>query len=270
MKQKITAITAQQKNKNRYNIFLDGTYAFSVSEDTLIKYRLLKGRELDKTDLEAIFKADDLAKALDFALNYLSYSLKTVAETKKKLASLDLDDDQIEQVLQKLAQMHLLDDLAYAKSYTRTIAKTSTNGPLKIALALKKKGVSANDIEDGLMEYTPEMQRVNATKAAKKVLKAGQKLSFNKTMQKITQILMQKGFSTDIIAQVKKQLDYQKDEEDELSALQTQAEKLWHKNQRLDPVKRKLKVKTALFRQGFSLTDCDHILNELIQKDEVD
>ena len=39
MAKKITAI-ATQKKAGRFNIYLDGKYAFSVSEDVLIKYRL--------------------------------------------------------------------------------------------------------------------------------------------------------------------------------------------------------------------------------------
>ncbi|EPC72337.1 regulatory protein RecX, partial [Lacticaseibacillus paracasei subsp. paracasei Lpp71] len=35
----ITKITAQ-KRRGRYNIFIDGTYAFPVSETTLVDYRL--------------------------------------------------------------------------------------------------------------------------------------------------------------------------------------------------------------------------------------
>lgn len=85
MKQKITSITAQ-KRPGRFNVFLDGNYAFSVSEEVLVKFQLSKGKELDSADLEEIFKADDLSKALNKALDYLSYSLRTEKETRQKLA----------------------------------------------------------------------------------------------------------------------------------------------------------------------------------------
>ena len=61
MKQKITSITAQ-KRPGRFNVFLDGNYAFSVSEEVLVKFQLAKGKELDSADLEEIFEADDLAQ----------------------------------------------------------------------------------------------------------------------------------------------------------------------------------------------------------------
>lgn len=37
---KITSISQQQKNKERYNIFVAGKYLFSVDEVVLTKYQL--------------------------------------------------------------------------------------------------------------------------------------------------------------------------------------------------------------------------------------
>ena len=54
---KITKITAQKK-AGRYNIYLNGKFAFPVSEEVLVKYRLLKGSELDDQQVATIKKAD--------------------------------------------------------------------------------------------------------------------------------------------------------------------------------------------------------------------
>ena len=148
MNQKITSITAQ-KRPGRFNVFLDGNYAFSVSEEVLVKFQLSKGKELDSADLEEIFKADDLSKALNKALDYLSYSLRTEKETRQKLAKEGLEDDIIETVVKKLTKMKLLNDSEYAKSYVRTMAKTTDKGPRFIANSLKEslcKSFSANTI----------------------------------------------------------------------------------------------------------------------------
>lgn len=50
---KITAITTQ-KRRGRYNIFIDGHYAFPVSEQSLIQFRLSKGQELTPALEQAI------------------------------------------------------------------------------------------------------------------------------------------------------------------------------------------------------------------------
>lgn len=44
----ITKITSQ-KQKGRYNIFIDEQFAFGVTESVLIKFRLAKGLEIDSS-----------------------------------------------------------------------------------------------------------------------------------------------------------------------------------------------------------------------------
>lgn len=262
MNQKITSITAQ-KRPGRFNVFLDGNYAFSVSEDVLLKFQLLKGKELDSTDLEEIFKADDLSKAFNKALDYLSYSLRTEKETRQKLAKEGLEDDVIEPVIKKLTEMKLLNDSEYAKSYVRTMAKTTAKGPKVIANSLKEKGISPYDTEDALLEYPAEMQLENALKIAKKTVFKSKKKSFNECNQKITQTLLNKGYSSEMAAQVRRSLNLTKDENQEYENLRLITEKLWHKNRRIDLKKRRNKIKAALFRKGFDLYECDRILDEL-------
>lgn len=262
MKQKITSITAQ-KRPGRFNVFLDGNYAFSVSEEVLVKFQLSKGKELDSTDLEEIFKADDLSKALNKALDYLSYSLRTEKETRQKLAKEGLEDDIIENVVKKLTKMKLLNDSEYAKSYVRTMAKTTDKGPRLIANSLKEKGINLCDTEDALLEYPAEMQLKNALKVAKKTVAKSKKKSFNECNQKITQALLNKGYSSELASQVRQSLNLTKDVDQEHENLRLETEKLWHKNSSIDLKKRRNKIKAALFRKGFDLYECDRILDEL-------
>ena len=49
----ITKITAQ-KRRGRYNIFLDGQYAFPVSETTLVTYHLAKEMTLTALAVQLI------------------------------------------------------------------------------------------------------------------------------------------------------------------------------------------------------------------------
>lgn len=262
MKQTITSITAQ-KRPGRFNIFLDSKYAFSVAENVLVRMRLYKGRELTGEDLEEIFREDDLEKAVGLALDYLSYSLRTEREVRNRLAREEMEDDVIDAVISRLAGMNLINDREYAGSYVRTMAKTSDKGPRIIADKLREKGVSRCDIEDALTEYTDEMQLDNALKLAEKTATRNRRLSFRQLEGKITQTLIGKGFSQDTASRVREELDLTEDESEEHDKLLLQARKLWRKNSRLDSRTRRNKVKAALFRKGFDISDCDMILDEL-------
>ena len=262
MNQKITSITAQ-KRPGRFNVFIDGNYAFSVSEDVLVKFRLSKGKELDAADLEEILKADNLSNALNKARDYLGYSLRTEKETRQKLAKEGLEVDIIESVIRKLTEMKLLNDSEYAKSYVRTMAKTTDKGPRVIANSLREKGISPYDTEDALLEYPAEMQMENALKLAKKTVAKSKKKSFNECNQKITQTLLNRGYSSELASQVRQTLNLTRDDNQEYENLRLLTEKLWHKNSRINLTKRRNKIKAALFRKGFDIYECDRILDEL-------
>ena len=66
----ITKVSAQ-KRPGRYNIFLDGHYAFSVSEKTLAEFVLLKGQELTDQQIDQVRSFDADAKATELAARYL-------------------------------------------------------------------------------------------------------------------------------------------------------------------------------------------------------
>ena len=151
---KISKIEAQ-KRKGRYNIYLDGKYAFPVAESVLIQFRLMKGTELDEKQIAAIATADQQAKAYSRMLDYLSYQMRTESDIIKKLKEIDTPEEFVEPILKKLRGQQLIDDHAYAASYVRTMINTDLKGPGVIRQHLRQKGIGENDIDDALTQFTP-------------------------------------------------------------------------------------------------------------------
>ncbi len=243
MAKKITAI-ATQKKAGRFNIYLDGKYAFSVSEDVLIKYRLAKGLELDEEMIEHLQQADLLSKAYNKALDHLSYQLRTKKEIKIYLTKLEVPENDQNQIISKLVELNLLDDLAYAKSYVRTAAKTTDKGPFVIAQKLKQKGVAEEFINEALIEFSLEQQVQAALKLAEKFVAT-------------------KGFSSETISLVLEELALKKDDTLQLEALREQGAKLLRRYQRYPQPECFFKLKQALYRKGFSLSEIERYLAEI-------
>ena len=82
---KITQISAQQKNKDRCNIFIDGEYSFSVSTETVYKFYLKTGKELSEEEITAIKEDGERTSALNRATEYLSIAYKTRKQVKDYL-----------------------------------------------------------------------------------------------------------------------------------------------------------------------------------------
>lgn len=250
---KITKIEAQ-KRQGRYNVYLDGQYAFPVAESVLIQFRLMKGLELDQKQIAQITTADQIAKAYSRMLDYLSHQLRTESDVVKKLQQQDTPAEFIEPVLQKLRQQHLVDDHEYAAAYVRTEMNTDLKGPNVIRQQLRGKKIGENDIEDALAQFTDVKQVENATKLAQKLFRRYRSQPLRCQAEKVRQGLMTKGYSASIYDQIKDQVLPHPDEQQEDELLNQQAQKLWRKySRRADGYELTMKFKQGMYRKGFDM-----------------
>lgn len=259
---KITKIEAQ-KRQGRYNIYLDGKYAFPVAESVLIQFQLMKGMEVDKELQAQITTADQIAKAYSRMLDYLSHQLRTESDVIQKLRDIETPEEFIEPVLQKLRAQKLLDDHEYAASYVRTEMNTDLKGPGNIRQKLQLKKIGENDIDDALSQFTPERQLENAGKLAKKLFRRYRSQPTRRQEQKVRQGLVTKGYSSSIYDQIKEQVEPEEDVDQQQTLLEEQATKLWHRYRRYEGREREMKFKQAMYRKGFDLDAVQAWLDQL-------
>lgn len=258
---KISKIEAQ-KRKGRYNIYLDGKYAFPVAESVLIQFRLMKGTELNEKQITAITTADQQAKAYSRMLDYLSYQMRTESDIIKKLKEIDTPEEFIEPILKKLRAQQLVDDHAYAAFYVRTMINTELKGPGVIRQHLRQKKIGENDIADALMQFTPEVQADLAKKLAKKLFRRYRNQPERRREQKVRQGLITKGFSDSIYEMVKEEVVPQPDLDQENELLAKEAVKQWRRACRYQGYERAQHFKQSMYRKGFDLDDVQHWLDE--------
>ncbi|WP_276528154.1 recombination regulator RecX [Pediococcus stilesii] len=257
----MTLISAQ-KRAGRYNVFLDGEYAFPISEDTFIHFRLNKGMEIDGPLLQAIGEYETGAEAYNKALNFLTGQLRTQDEVAQKLLKLEFDEEVVAQVLAKLAKLNLLNDAEYAKSYVRTMMHTGDKGPRYIINHLRQKGVYENDIQTGLDLFTEEEQISLATTVGQKIQKRLSNVSIKQQQMKIRQNLMNKGFNGQSIDVALQEIDFEVDEEAEYEKLLKLGERLIRKYGSLPDYSKRAKIKQALFTKGFEMNLIEKFISE--------
>ena len=150
----------RQKKKERFNVHLDGEYAFAVDGDTLLNFRSLRvGNELSEDELSAIKVESEKRAAYARGFAYLSRSMHTVREVRDKLKKLAYTDGAVDYALNRLATLHLTDDAAYARAYVETHA---TKGKLRLRHELIAKGVSREVIDDVLSECISEEDELDS------------------------------------------------------------------------------------------------------------
>lgn len=266
----ITKITTQQKNKERFNIFVDEgkgeKYAFSVDEAVLIKFQLKKGMELDPFFLTEIQYEDDIRKAYNMAIKYLARVMRTEHEVRTYLKEKDVDDPVIGEVIIKLYDYQFLNDEQYAISFVRTKKNTTDKGTVVIKRELVEKGVKEQFIEQALKEYTLDEQIETAHSICEKEVAKNKSDSVLILKQKLEQKLIRKGYSFDIISKVTSNLELKSDDE-VFQALEYQAQKLHRKYSHESGFQYNQKMKAALYRKGFSLEMIEEYLRNTTEND---
>ncbi|QDP39374.1 recombination regulator RecX [Radiobacillus deserti] len=270
---KIAKITVQQKNKSRFNIFIEkgskAEYAFSVDEDILIQFQLRKGQELDEPTLELLQRKDNQHKFYNLAIQFLSYRMRSRKEIIDYLEKKEIEPEQIPPVLERLEQEGLINDREFATAFVRTRLNTTTKGPLLLKQELKEKGVTAEIADEVLTIFSFDKQLEFARKWIQKKLKTNSKKSFRHQQQQILQTLMQKGFPQNVIVEATKDIHDGKDENEEWNAVVHQGEKLlWKYKKKASGQELKLKIKAALFRKGFNLDAIERFLDEYVTEQD--
>lgn len=266
MTKKISKIEAQ-KRKGRYNVYLDGKYAFPVAESVLIKYRLMRGMEIDDQLAAKISDDDQIAQAYSKMLDFLAHQLRTEKEVRQKMVVANVPPEFVEPVMRKLRAQGYLDDLNYAQSYVRTIMNTELKGPRVIRQKLRQKGVGEIDIDHALEQFDHGSQVERSAELAKKLYRRYQKQPLRRQTEKVRQGLMTHGFDGDLFDEIKDMVSPSQDEEQQEAILDQAASKAWHHYRNQEGYARKMKVKAALFRKGFDLDDVERWLEMHVEDD---
>lgn len=261
----IKKITVQKKNKERYNVFFDdgkdGQYAFSISEDIFIKYHLRKGMVLEEEQLADIFYHEEIQKAYNQAIQYLSYRMRSIKEVEDYLQDKGYGGNAIEEVVRRLTDRKYLDDREFAFAYVKTHMNTSDKGPILIKDGLRKKGIHPVLIEESLEIFTSEEKLEKAMKLCNKQIVKNKADSAKQLKSHLQMLLVRKGYEQDTIHKAvaisMENVSNQRDEE----AIQIQGEKALKKYKLESPEKRNMKIKQFLYRKGFQLADIEKYLS---------
>src|SRR3990167_4893400 len=162
----ITQVEPQKSSRGRlasgrrYNVFLDGKFAFGADEDLVVNFRLVQGKEINPETLQKILFEAEVGKLMDrmyrlFGIRARSEKeirdyLKRLSFKRKVKGQEELSEIVIEATVERLKQKQLLEDLEFAKDWVR--ARSAKKGKIAIQAELIKKGISKDIIEEALNE----------------------------------------------------------------------------------------------------------------------
>lgn len=147
---KISGITQQQKRSERYSIYVDGKYAFSLSEAALLTSQVTKGQELSPGQLRELQLLADEDKLYAMASRYVAIRLRTAWEVSRYLERKQASPALIEEILNKLSNIGLVDDAHYVQVYIHDRQLLRPTSRRKITFELRKKHVAGETIDAAL------------------------------------------------------------------------------------------------------------------------
>ena len=101
MKSLITIESLTKKGKTKYTVKTSED-SVTVSEDDVVKYRILKGATFTEEEWESIKKGVTKANAWDKVLNFLSYQERSKKEIRDYLQKLKVVVAEIEEIIIRL------------------------------------------------------------------------------------------------------------------------------------------------------------------------
>jgi len=193
MEHTITALTAQKRNHQRVNVYLDGEFAFGLSR--LVAAWLRVGQTIGDEKIEQLKAEDGREVAYQQAIKYLAYRPRSQAEVRQHLESQDLPPEAIQEALVRLERNGLLNDRQFAQTWIENRSEFRPRGRRALAFELRRLGVSPQVIESSL-EGIDENEL--AYQAGLKQVRKYQRLEWQDFRQKMIAFLARRGFSYEV------------------------------------------------------------------------
>ncbi|MBE9501797.1 MAG: RecX family transcriptional regulator [Dehalococcoidia bacterium] len=190
----ITAIEAQKRGRNRVNVLLDGTFAFSLGIEVVEEQGLHLGQVLSDAQIEELASADLFRKCLNAVLRFLSYRPRSEAEIRTRLGR-RFEGQTIDRVILHLKSGHMVDDVAFAQFWMENRESFSPRSKRMLKLELRRKGIDSDVIADVVGEIDDEE---GAYRAAGRRARSWAKEDYNNFRLKLGAFLRRRGFSYEV------------------------------------------------------------------------
>jgi regulatory protein len=188
-----------QKNKKRFNIYLDGKFAFGLSADSYLKAGLKIDQRISEKKVEDLIKEDEFIKFYDRVLRFLSYRPRSEKEILDWFKKKKVGEKTQKLIEKKLKHLGYLDDSKFTRWWLEQRMTFRPFGKKRLALELRQKGIEREIIDEELGKLDNEKLSQLAEELVEKRLRSLEKLPYFEVKEKLMAFLSRRGFSWEII-----------------------------------------------------------------------
>lgn len=189
---KITAIKQQVKRQNRYSIFVDEKYAFSLSENALLDQKIRIGLEVTPAELQALKDASKIDKAYSLTLAFVARRSRSEWELRDYFRRKDIDEDAGELIIGRLKNFGYVNDLSFARSWVDNRRLLKPISRRRLTMELRQKRVA-----DDVVRQVLEEDETSDRDTLKDLVDRKRKQTRYQDDMKLMQYLVRQGYSYD-------------------------------------------------------------------------
>ena len=183
----------QNKSNEKFSVFVDDEFAFSLAKSDIVFFKLDVGEEISEKKFKYIYDEVIMIKAKNRAAKFLGASKKPEKAVRDKLTESGFDEDVCEKVIDELKKYGYVDDYDYALSYINDRVRLNPRSAYAIRMELRQKGVKDSVISEALEEAD-----IDETGGIKRLIekKTGGDLDLDeKEKKRLIDFLLRRGYS---------------------------------------------------------------------------
>ena len=260
----VKSIYEIKDSMNEVIFLFDESEIILVLSDKIIKsYELEVGKEISKETFDILKDHEQVTRAYNKALKFLTVKDYTYNQMKKKLMdSGNYDDAQLDTTLELLQNKNLINDEEYTVNYLKRCTRLGV-GLNKAIYNLRNYGVSDEIIDQCLEKNSFDDEYLAATKIIDTYYNRNIGFSYKAMLKKIRDKLYIKGFTNEAIEKALSDYDFEFDYEKEHNALEKEFIKQKKKySKKYDTNQLKEKIINNLLRKGYNYEDIKEIMNK--------
>jgi len=196
-----------QKNKKRFNIFVDDAFFCGLIKEVAVLANLKVGKEVDEKELNQLIFDSEVKMAFEKASSYLASREHSKKELFDKLLKKGYQKEVITAAIEKLEEYHYVDDELFAEQFVTQNTKYSK---MVLEGKLRQKGVSNEIIKQVLGDGDDETEFELCKKQARKYI-GSKDMTKEGAKDKLIASLLRKGFKINTIKQAIKEFLFDND-----------------------------------------------------------
>lgn len=186
-------------------MFINEEFAFGLPAIEAVKRGLQRGVELSESDIAELLAVDEVERAIQGAITFVSYRPRSEREVRDRLRKRDFSQPAIDAAIERMRGWGYLDDQAFAEWWVGNRAEHQPRGKRALAGELRIRGVSSEVVGEVLEEADLD-EHGAALELARKRLPSLSSLDRPTQERRLAAFLGRRGYNWDVIRPVMKEV----------------------------------------------------------------